>query len=890
MWKNRGYQQKQRNFLTGANPNEIQTVRFIKCKFCPFTVSKSKKNFKYILHEHIISNCSIGNNIRILNRKRNNGRITEGRVPYFQSLESSAYESQSDFITLDGNFINNFDDDNCDVGAENEDNDLNNLFLQNNTASANIALAKKKMDEYYNDLIYEFEEHVPETRYTFADGQPNTCLLIRQVEFTLSRLSSKVPIKTGYSQLTDSITRKRGKIDWEDSMDIYRFKLNKGLSSSQCNRLLLMLRNICARHKVSIGLPKQCRTIESEIEKTINSKYSVREIHIPLSENIIPRSEEIIRKFPQFDFKSLAFGVAIDMVEFLADQMLTFKDTDFYWEPTNNNGDNGKRSEFASGTVFEQLCESVSKDYGNTARVIALSCNIDDTFINKTGSRTACPVYIKFLNTKDPYANSNANAHVVGFAPVLQLSDNELLAMLSTVYKSKVRNMEIIRYIKRYVRLIYLRTLFQPLIDASRNGVMLHIDINWLSIESTRKLIQPLLYIPLIAAFNNDNEGADKLCSISRHTHGYRNCRICNTPSHLFYFNLGDTNNTMLNDLRNAPLTEYLGLRYQLIWYKSLKYGEKSLTDNEKIIRQIIKKFNIQPIHNPCHSLMYYQDHISACNLLFGSGPDFLHTVLLGIVSYNIRWGVVVVHLIGNKQFGGNVVADKYKSNMAEIDKRIKYLEINQPCHPFGISALRLYRGISFLFTKGSCGTNESLAKGVFSGGGIDAVKMREHLFQFALVIGTEGNIIPNQRIVLSNNYKPNPTTIVLKAFYSTLHLLMLLGGNTFTEDSLSHLDIAIRSTICHTLKLFELKQMLGGFTQKLSVIKLHMLMHIPMCIRAFGRPNNINTDTTEHAHISVAKIIRSSSQRKSSELSECLQVAVKKQRTDILTKCVEAN
>lgn len=131
-------------------------------------------------------------------------------------------------------------------------------------------------------------------------------------------------------------------------------------------------------------------------------------------------------------------------------------------------------------------------------------------------------------------------------------------------------------------------------------------------------------------------------------------------------------------------------------------------------------------------------------------------------------------------------------------------------------------------------------------------------VLQLLFAIGIREDILPVGKdwyikhccVKDNNNYKNFCITeVVLKCYLCTLDVYYSLRLSRYTEEALTRLEHKIRNLHLHALRLFACKQSMIGQLKSTSVIKLHLLSHLPHCIREYGPTQAFDMNMYESLH-----------------------------------------
>jgi hypothetical protein len=223
-----------------------------------------------------------------------------------------------------------------------------------------------------------------------------------------------------------------------------------GLTARTGSEMLTCFKKVCSREGVEVALYDTYQAILDVVDKVVRRPAEVKEVIVDINELLYGSdwSREnpdlllpgklmiymcIKRLCLSYNWPSCvcnhlnvgkAIGVCVDVMEVISEAMLEMEMDDFQWTPLDEvaeeiEGGGEVVTNFASGKLFHDLHKKCTEVYGEDVKVLVLSCNVDDTVLDKTGKKSVCPIYIKFMNLQGNEANKKANIRLLGFAPVM---------------------------------------------------------------------------------------------------------------------------------------------------------------------------------------------------------------------------------------------------------------------------------------------------------------------------------------------------------------------------------------------------------------------------------------------------------------------------------------
>jgi hypothetical protein len=145
---------------------------------------------------------------------------------------------------------------------------------------------------------------------------------------------------------------------------------------------------------------------------------------------------------------------------------------------------------------------------------------------------------------------------------------------------------------------------------------------------------------------------------------------------------------------------EYIGRKGEQ--YKILRLGKNSsyhgkrVSNNERTIEELLKAYSLQPIDNPLHRHFKLHRLCSSGDVYRLTVVDFLHTVLLGVVSTTFKDTMAII--CGCHQFLPRTYS--LVDALSLLDTRVKHFQRAQPFNPVASKAAKdIPLGLSHLFS-----------------------------------------------------------------------------------------------------------------------------------------------------------------------------------------------
>ena len=277
-----------------------------------------------------------------------------------------------------------------------------------------------------------------------------------------------------------------------------------------------------------------------------------------------------------------------------------------------------------------------------------------------------------------------------------------------------------------------------------------------------------------------------------------------------------------------------------------------------EIVTNRAKLQNISPMDNPLVRLLHMLVDAGVLKFHEAFPNDKLHTFDKAAVELAIRWPVAVIYLWPKNVKSLKTDPPSRRSPIAALDERLKTFKRWTAINPIGDTRAWLSDGISVLFSDSKT-TKNALSKGAMTGGGLDAKKLGQYLFQLIIAIGTGGSIIPNERFEFDYSddrngkaipFQVNPSEVLLGAMCRVFELQILCAGNSFLLSDIAYIDALLQETVVWMKMVWDLKQFLvGEYGSSPAVVKLHIYTHMPPYILSHGAPENTNTEVLERAH-----------------------------------------
>lgn len=574
-------------------------------------------------------------------------------------------------------------------------------------------------------------------------------------------------------------------------------------SDSQGDLILETFNNIIRRNKVkSFSFPKRWSTIKRSVfDKQLTNKYdNLYKIHIfetPLDNNFFNDTNNIEKPY----------GVGFDILQIIGEQLLRCDPKKFNFQHVKqlNNAQEQVFGHFCTSEYFHKAFDSLGKRFdrnetffvGELRPIIPLciSFSIDETTLTYN-SKIIEPIIMSILNIDSP------KALFLGFTPKFPYSNATLNELLLKKYPAKTTRHKIIRYLKRKIKLDYFEHLLENLRKLDKCGFICQIGS-----DEDKVIAHCFPYITMIVA---DNKASNEICSIIGNGKGMgRRCRICNCNK------LYELSNEL--EYRDPKIIEDILSELNVLSTNS------SITAKRAIEYKILPGSNFfikVGNHNLKHNIT------KGFHDLFP--PDFLHTLLLGIVLNCISWCVNII--VSIDQIHGSQI-------LSSIDWHVKNFTLLS-VSPY--ISCNFADGISKHFQpkKNACEKGTGMVSGC-----IPAWKLPDLLFKLLFAIDANMNVIKT----CNNSSRLLKTVkifdIISLACTSVLYLTWLLKTvKQYSDVDLENLSKVIKQCRLYMFQLYELKGYLLSYIETkgncftfdkyekpiFNDIKSHLLEHIP--------------------------------------------------------------
>jgi hypothetical protein len=330
----------------------------------------------------------------------------------------------------DDNFDDAVDEDFDELAPEQVDNYLKKALMK---LEPNGVDDKEDLVQIRNDIYWE-KVSGPENDHRFHFGASKLFPVQMYWNFyqriRFSRDIKDLKIKLGW--VRDLITNEPVTATLSHSLDIYELVKKLDLSNATGDIILDLFRSWLKQYNVSLPIPKTCRSVRENVEKSLIGHYE-SELHYELY-NIkdiypdLPDNHVIIQAFDGW----FAIGVHIDVMAMLTEIVSYLNISDVHTAFMEEVSESGKPvySEPCSGNLTKSVFDFVKKQHGPDAFPFFLDLNLDDTPTKSMAKETICPYYARLASVKVLLSSSSAMKKnpifqlpfLLGFFPISNVS------------------------------------------------------------------------------------------------------------------------------------------------------------------------------------------------------------------------------------------------------------------------------------------------------------------------------------------------------------------------------------------------------------------------------------------------------------------------------------
>ena len=636
----------------------------------------------------------------------------------------------------------------------------------------------------------------------------------------------------------------------KDTLAIFNFVVQNHLSNEQIDNLLNVMNGIIKRGKANIPLVSNHTSIRRQCSDGIISQeddgvFRLLTWKYSFINDIFPLEQE---KF--------IYAYSYDIKQIISEALLNIDPKKFVCKPDIRYSKRGHRifEEYTTGYHFEKLSKAVKKEnINNTA--VAIGITLDDTLIY-SGKRTLTPVYIFIPNCID----EAFQMHLLGFAPSDQLLHDKRSIenhLYETYPKYKKENGakrytgkmkiadDLLKFHERKFQRDYLYDILKPILETQKEAVLLRVG----RFDNPKGYeINASIHLCIISG---DNLQLEYLTSTNFKIKDMK-CRMCmSTNCQAIDPNLA------IGAFRDDQEMQTIGSNYQAALIQECKRTAHQRTPEINDCYEEGKRVGIKAGYNKLIDLFKFQYDHKISGFFQSLAPDYLHTVVKGLIEAAISWTVCCLHAIA--------IFDpaKYSNNVSTISARIKVFPITQslvifPNKPFH----RWSSGIMHLF-KDPANKDRAHSTGFFASGSIEAWKLPQLLFQLIFCINEQ--VCPfsiwNPSTSKKLKHKWNIGRVIINSLVSVMELHFCGRMKVLTQTAIeSKLTEVIRNARAH-MSLFRLlkQDLITDLTIKVDKgdtgIKSHLIAHIPHCKLTFGADTRTtDTELSELEHKAVKK------------------------------------
>ena len=449
---------------------------------------------------------------------------------------------------------------------------------------------------------------------------------------------------------------------------------------------------------------------------------------------------------------------------------------------------------------------------------------------------------------------------------------------------------------ERQLFLKYIEFVLRPILEYQDKGC--YFKVGSYTNES-QKTILAFIHQVLFPA---DNLQSDYI-SGTNHANTYMKCRLCQCD------NVG---NLAISALRDDDKTISAGIDGDIAlrnYAKSLLNTKKRKNNLDYIRSQeICKCMNIKAGQQPLKNIIKWQIDRKILTFHGLYNPDYLHTVLKGVIENIISWIVEITYSIGK-------ICNKYENSMSLLDDRIKTFPIAQSLR-VGRSC-RFGEGISSLFkTTGKASSTKGT--GVMYGS-IEAWKLLPLLFQLVWCLNEDivpfepfgqccDVMNPKQR---TPQYNWNVGKVMLNTIVTALDFHFSVSTKLVTISQIKSLTAVINNLKSQLALLWvmhkdflqtalkalgtntiEKRKLFKSFIPLFTGEKHHLLTHLPFYLIEYGIDQRFwDTNLTERFHkICCKELIERSNKKFDDSCKTNLVIFKKRQHSKQIANAMNSN
>lgn len=140
----------------------------------------------------------------------------------------------------------------------------------------------------------------------------------------------------------------------------------------------------------------------------------------------------------------------------------------------NSNGDR-MFSNVNSGEFFRKAEKQIHEKWGPDVYPLLIHISMDKTHADRTGAQKIFPCYVGIGNLTSKINASIDSLYLVGFCPLLELTDSQINVFLMESGIITVENLkEANRMLRRYIENEFNKSVIAPVIEVSEKGPILY--------------------------------------------------------------------------------------------------------------------------------------------------------------------------------------------------------------------------------------------------------------------------------------------------------------------------------------------------------------------------------------------------------------------------------
>ena len=125
-------------------------------------------------------------------------------------------------------------------------------------------------------------------------------------------------------------------------------------------------------------------------------------------------------------------------------------------------------SDFGTGDLFKHICEHVRDVEGELVVPLCLGINMDKTTMSRLCDISAWPCNVAIMNLKTSILSTRKGSRLVGYCPIMNISDRSLAPPLLEAGISKAKHVDAVRLIKKILEQDYLQAVIDPVIQLEK--------------------------------------------------------------------------------------------------------------------------------------------------------------------------------------------------------------------------------------------------------------------------------------------------------------------------------------------------------------------------------------------------------------------------------------